>query len=115
LAHLGVIGSDNIELWATLLFLWLALLIVIVFLAATIRSFIGLVRGPPGHRIRLLFWWVNSAVSIWLSLEHMPSLDHNPYVDASQLAFGLHLGCLGLSVALPCVWVWRSARGYDVS
>ena len=115
LAGLGVIGHDNMELWATLLFIWLALPIGVVFLAAAILSLVGLVRGSPGHRIRLLIWWINSAVGVSISLGVVASLGFNPFLGSSQLAFSLHVGCLGLSVALPCWWVWRSARGYDMS
>jgi hypothetical protein len=112
----GAISSDSVVAWTTIIGIGLAIPIVVAFLAATVLSLIGLVRGPRVHRIHLLIWWIASVGGIVLSEAMRSGVPLNPYLGTLQPAFELSdallLGCLGLSIAVPCTWAWRTARGY---
>jgi hypothetical protein len=107
LAAVGIIGYDYLQGFAIMVAFALYLPIVFVFSAATILSLIGFVRGPRGHRTRLLIWWIVVVGGSVLS-EVLPPQPPQP---GFALSDAMLLSCFGMSVALPCAWVWRSARG----
>ena len=112
LGVLGLMDGGNVAGWSMLLSLWLALPTAAVALLAVFLSFLGVVKGPASHRLRLAVWWACFATAVFAFALPRPEL--NPYTGSSGPSFGLGDALLAISLmlcfCLPCVYLLRPVR-----